>query len=62
MIITRKRADVLIPRIPIGRYGKEDDIKGLIIFLSSNASNYITGQSIVLDGGGRLLWFDYKRI
>jgi NAD(P)-dependent dehydrogenase (short-subunit alcohol dehydrogenase family) len=46
-----KSSDRLLPRIPLGRYGKPDDLKGLIVFLSSSASDYITGQYIVVDGG-----------
>jgi NAD(P)-dependent dehydrogenase (short-subunit alcohol dehydrogenase family) len=44
-------ADRLIPRIPLGRYGGSEDLKGLIVFLSSAASNYITGQYVIIDGG-----------
>jgi gluconate 5-dehydrogenase len=44
-------ADRLIPRIPLGRYGGSEDLKGLIVFLSSAASDYITGQYVVVDGG-----------
>jgi NAD(P)-dependent dehydrogenase (short-subunit alcohol dehydrogenase family) len=44
-------ADKLIPRIPLGRYGGEEDLKGLIVFLSSLASDYITGQHFIIDGG-----------
>lgn len=44
-------ANKLIPRIPLGRYGGPDDLKGLIVFLCSAASDYITGQYIVIDGG-----------
>ena len=44
-------ADTLIPRIPLGRYGGSEDLKGLIVFLSSTASDYITGQYVVVDGG-----------
>jgi len=45
----------LIPRIPLGRYGGNDDLKGLIVFLSSAASDYITGQHVVVDGGKTVL-------
>lgn len=38
-------------KTPLGRMGTEDDIKGIISFLSSNLSNYITGQEFVVDGG-----------
>jgi 2-deoxy-D-gluconate 3-dehydrogenase len=38
-------------RIPMRRWGKGEDIKGLIIFLSSKASDYITGTVIPVDGG-----------
>jgi NAD(P)-dependent dehydrogenase (short-subunit alcohol dehydrogenase family) len=37
--------------IPIGRFGKPDDIKGLAIFLASDASAWITGALIPMDGG-----------
>ena len=38
-------------RIPAGRWGTPDDIKGLIIFLASHASDYINGAVIPCDGG-----------
>jgi NAD(P)-dependent dehydrogenase (short-subunit alcohol dehydrogenase family) len=38
-------------RIPMGRVGTEDDALGAVIFLCSNASDYITGQIIYVDGG-----------
>jgi NAD(P)-dependent dehydrogenase (short-subunit alcohol dehydrogenase family) len=44
-------ADKLIPRIPLGRFGGSEDLKGIIVFLSSAASDYITGQYFVVDGG-----------
>jgi NAD(P)-dependent dehydrogenase (short-subunit alcohol dehydrogenase family) len=44
-------APKLLPRIPLGRYGGKEDLKGLIVFLASTASDYITGQYVVIDGG-----------
>ncbi|MDC7125516.1 MAG: SDR family oxidoreductase [Spirochaetales bacterium] len=45
------RAPSLIPKIPLNRYGSKDDLKGAAIYLASAASNYVTGQYIVVDGG-----------
>ena len=41
----------IIEHIPMGRMGREGEIKGVILFLASEASSYITGQVINLDGG-----------
>jgi 2-deoxy-D-gluconate 3-dehydrogenase len=41
----------LLSRIPIGRWGVPDDLKGIAIFLASEASNYISGAIIPVDGG-----------
>lgn len=38
-------------RTMLKRWGDPEDILGSIIFLSSNASNYITGADLVVDGG-----------
>jgi 2-deoxy-D-gluconate 3-dehydrogenase len=38
-------------RIPLGRWGKPEDLGGAAVFLASDASDYITGQTIFVDGG-----------
>lgn len=38
-------------RIPMGRYGRAEEVADLIAFLASDASSYITGQNIRIDGG-----------
>jgi NAD(P)-dependent dehydrogenase (short-subunit alcohol dehydrogenase family) len=41
----------LLDRIPLGRFAEPDDIANLVVFLASDLSGYITGQSIPVDGG-----------
>lgn len=43
--------DKLIKNIPLGRIGRPQDLIGVMLFLISDDSNYITGQTIVVDGG-----------
>lgn len=38
-------------RVPLGRMANNDDIKGLVVLLASDASAYITGENIMIDGG-----------
>jgi gluconate 5-dehydrogenase len=49
-VITHKR-DRLLESIPSGRFGGEDDLKGAAAFLASDASAYVTGHVLVVDGG-----------
>lgn len=46
-----KRNDAILERIPQGRWGRPEDIAGAAIFLSSEASDYINGFTIAVDGG-----------
>jgi len=41
----------VMDRLPIGRYGTPEDLKGTVIFLASAASDYISGVTIPVDGG-----------
>lgn len=41
----------VLGRIPAGRWGEPDDLGGTALFLASDASNYVTGVSIPVDGG-----------
>jgi 2-deoxy-D-gluconate 3-dehydrogenase len=45
------RQQQILARIPAGRWGDPEDFKGPAIFLSSAASNYVTGEILVVDGG-----------
>jgi gluconate 5-dehydrogenase len=38
-------------RIPLRRFGGPDDLKGAILFLASSAADYVTGHTLVVDGG-----------
>jgi gluconate 5-dehydrogenase len=43
--------DMVLANIPMNRIGDIDDMKGLAVFLASNASSYMTGQILINDGG-----------
>jgi len=46
-----KRNASITARIPAGRWGTPDDLKGVVVFLSSRASDYLNGAVIPVDGG-----------
>lgn len=48
---TQDTQDAVLKQIPLGRCGTPEDIANLIVFLCSDAANYITGEIIKVDGG-----------
>jgi gluconate 5-dehydrogenase len=49
--LVEKRRDALLSRIPLGRHGDEHDRKGAVVYLASAGSGFVTGQTLVVDGG-----------
>ncbi|MBK1831036.1 SDR family oxidoreductase [Verrucomicrobiaceae bacterium R5-34] len=45
------RSEQILSRIPAGRWGDAADFKGPIVFLASDAANYVSGETLVVDGG-----------
>jgi gluconate 5-dehydrogenase len=43
--------DYLVDRIPLKRPGEPHDLDGAVVFLASEASRYVTGQTLLVDGG-----------
>jgi gluconate 5-dehydrogenase len=49
-----RSGDLLLRGIPMGRYGGESDLKGAVAYLASGASGYVTGHTLVVDGGATI--------
>lgn len=47
----QEKLDALVDRVPLRRLGREADIVGTCIFLSSRAGSYVTGANLAIDGG-----------
>ena len=46
-----KRSEDILQRIPAGRWGTPEDLQGVAVFLASEASRYVNGYTIAVDGG-----------
>ena len=46
-----ERGHELLMRTPMGRFGQVDEVAGAAVFLASDAASFITGQTLVIDGG-----------
>lgn len=49
--ILERYRDLFLSHIPLRRFGNDHDLKGAAVFLASDASNYVTGHVLVVDGG-----------
>ena len=47
----QEEKDLYLTKVPAGRFGVPDDLAGLITFLASDASSFVTGQDILVNGG-----------
>lgn len=47
----KERSSSILGRIPAGRWGEPEDFKGPVVFLASDASNYVHGTILTVDGG-----------
>jgi len=46
-----KTKEAILKKIPLGTLGEAKDVAGACLFLASKGADYITGQTIVVDGG-----------
>jgi NAD(P)-dependent dehydrogenase (short-subunit alcohol dehydrogenase family) len=49
--VMKKQSDIFVQMLPLQRMGEPDDIGKVALFLCSSAADYITGSTIVVDGG-----------
>jgi NAD(P)-dependent dehydrogenase (short-subunit alcohol dehydrogenase family) len=50
-VLLDARPDDYLEHIPLSRFGGPDDLKGAVVYLASRASDFVTGQVVVVDGG-----------
>jgi 2-deoxy-D-gluconate 3-dehydrogenase len=51
LITNPVRSRQIMERIPAGRWGSPEDFEGVVLFLASRASDYVCGETVLVDGG-----------
>lgn len=51
LIADEERQRAILARVPAGRWGKPEDFKGAALYLASEASSYVSGEVLTVDGG-----------
>jgi len=54
-VTMEKSREGILSHVPMGRFGVPEDLKGAVVFLSSQASDYVTGIVLLVDGGYRAM-------
>ena len=50
-VLLERFGDAFLGRIPLGRFGEPDDLRGTIVYLAGRAGGFVTGQTLIVDGG-----------
>jgi len=50
-VVIEQNKEAFLSKIPLRRFGNDHDLKGAAVYLSSNASDFVTGHVLVVDGG-----------
>ncbi len=50
-VVIERGSEQILANTPLRRFGTENDLKGAVLFLASNASDFVTGALVVVDGG-----------
>ncbi|HEV1993256.1 MAG TPA: SDR family oxidoreductase [Candidatus Acidoferrum sp.] len=50
-VLIERNRDLFLKKVPLGRFGNDYDLKGAAVFLASDASGYVTGHVLIVDGG-----------
>lgn len=50
-VVIERNREAFLKKVPLGRFGSDQDLKGAAVFLASDASDFVTGHVLVVDGG-----------